>query len=91
MAQCSRARILLRREIGIGAENIGHRGAQRPQPLAHRNAALEQEGADVVGAQGLEPWTPLIKRLLFSLRNQWAACKGNYFVMVLDQYVRREM
>jgi hypothetical protein len=36
------------RQLVRHGENIGHRGAQCPQPLAHRNAALEQEGADLV-------------------------------------------
>ena len=36
------------RQLVRHGENIGHRGAQCPQPLAHRNAALEQKGADLV-------------------------------------------
>jgi hypothetical protein len=36
------------RQLVRHGENIGHRAAQRPQPLAHRNAAREQESADLV-------------------------------------------
>ena len=37
-----------REDIGALGENVRQRLPQRTQPLAHRNPALEQEGADLV-------------------------------------------
>src|SRR5258708_18264862 len=49
---------LLKLGIKISQDNR-HLGAQRSQPLAHRNAALEQEGTDLVDHTGALANKPL--------------------------------
>jgi hypothetical protein len=59
-----------RQDLGAGGEDARQLGVQEAQPLPHRNAALQQEGADLIddtGALTDQPLTHPVQRLQVKL------------------------
>jgi hypothetical protein len=56
-------------DVSAFGENAGQFGPQEVQPLPHRNAALQQEGAYLVDDAGARPTN--------RSRTRWSACRSS--------------